>query len=94
MCLSNNQENRDHHHDNNGIGDDNVDYYDDYGGDGPMTTGPGQENRGDPRDNDDDNGECTTDIRSKELGCNACIKMNRTNLREYKISKCTTSSQN
>ena len=48
MCLFTNQENRDH--DNNGIGDENVDYYDDY----DMTTGPGQENRDDPLDNDDD----------------------------------------
>ena len=40
MCLFTNQENRDQHHDNNGIGDDNVDYYNDYGSDGPMTTGP------------------------------------------------------
>ena len=72
MCLFNNQENRDHHHDNNGIGDDNVDYYDDYGGDGPMTTGPGQENRDDPYDNDD--GDYTTDVRSKELGCNVSIE--------------------
>ena len=51
-------------------GDDNVDYYDDYGGDGPMTTSPGQGNRDDIHDNDDDNGDCSTDIRSKELGCN------------------------
>ena len=51
MCLFTNQENRDHHHDNNGIDDDNVDYYDDFG---DMTTGPGQENKDDPHDNGDD----------------------------------------
>ena len=75
MCLFTNQENRDHHHDNNGIGDDNVDYYDDYGGDGPMTTGPGQENRDDPYDNDD--GDYTTDVRSKGLGCNVSIESDK-----------------
>ena len=71
MCLFTNQENRDHHHDNNGIGDDNIDYFNDYGGDGPMTTSPGQENRDDIHHNDDDNGACRNDIRSKELGCTA-----------------------
>ena len=63
MCLFTNQENRDLHHDNDGIGDDNVDHYDDYGS--------GQENRDDPYDNDD--GDYTTDVRSKELGCNESI---------------------
>ena len=73
MCLFTNQENRDHHHDNDGIGDDNVDHYDDYG--------PGQENRDDPYDNDD--GDYTTDVRSKELGCNVSIELDK----KYNSSK-------
>ena len=43
----------------------------------------------DDHDNDDngDAADYTTDVRSKELGCNGYINMNRTKLHKYKISK-------
>ena len=46
-----------------------------------MTTGPGQENRDDPYDNDD--ADYTTDVRSKELGCNVSIEQDK----KYNSSK-------
>ena len=43
----------------------------------------------DDHDNDDngDAADYTTDVRSKELGCNVYINMNRIKLHKYKISK-------
>ena len=46
----------------------------------------------DDHDGDDDcdnvdAADYTTDVRSKELGCNVYINMNRIKLHKYKISK-------